>query len=128
MPLANEVNLTQTNENFKSFSNITRRVLKLGSEKWIPHVKAREMEKNTPDLIVLTIGEPDIPVNKKLVKICSDSMNKGRTRYSDRQTDVKHNNLQNNVKLSLLNILNQPDLKLSEKISFAFLELKQLFS
>ena len=82
MPLANEVKLTQMNKNFKSFSNITRRVLKLGSEKWIPHVKAREMEKNTPDLIVLTIGEPDIPVNKKLVKICSDSMNKGRTRYS----------------------------------------------
>ena len=54
------------------------------SEKWIPHVKAREMEKNTPDLIVLTIGEPDIPVNKKLVKICSDSMKKGRTRYVNR--------------------------------------------
>ena len=82
MPLANEVKLTQMNKNFKSFSNITRRVLKLGSEKWIPHVKAREMEKNTPDLIILTIGEPDIPVNKQLVKICSDSMKKGRTRYS----------------------------------------------
>ena len=74
--------MTHLNNNLKNFSAITQRVLKLGSEKWIPHVKAREMENDTPDLIVLTIGEPDIPVNKKLVSICFDSMKNGRTRYS----------------------------------------------
>ena len=68
---------------FSSYSSITNRVLSLGSEKWIPHVKARQMEKNTPDLITLTIGEPDIPVSVELIETCYKSMKTGRTRYSN---------------------------------------------
>jgi len=42
------------------FASITKRVAKLGSEKWTPHLRAKKMAKIDPDVILLTIGQPDI--------------------------------------------------------------------
>ena len=45
------------------FASITKRVAKLGSEKWMPHLKAKKMAEFDPDVILLTIGQPDISVS-----------------------------------------------------------------
>ena len=65
------------------FASITKRVAKLGSEKWLPHLRAKKMAEIDPNVILLTIGQPDIAVSSDLANIAIDSIKKGRTGYSN---------------------------------------------
>ena len=65
------------------FASITKRVAKLGSEKWLPHLRAKKMAEMDPNVILLTIGQPDIAVSSDLANIAIESIKKGRTGYSN---------------------------------------------
>ncbi|MCD1635352.1 pyridoxal phosphate-dependent aminotransferase [Martelella mediterranea] len=65
------------------YASITRRLRDLGGDKWAVHNAARDRNAQGEAIIMLTIGEPDIPTDPDLVEICAQSMRKGRTRYSN---------------------------------------------
>ena len=65
------------------FSKLTDRISDLGSDKWLLHLEARKLKKNNPNIIELTIGEPDQPPPEELIEICCESMRSGRTKYSN---------------------------------------------
>ena len=56
---------------------------KLGSEKWLPHLRAKKMAEIDPNVILLTIGQPDIAVSSDLANIAIESIKNGRTGYSN---------------------------------------------
>ena len=65
------------------FASITERVAKLGSEKWTPHLRAKKMAEIDPNVILLTIGQPDISVSDELTNITIKAIKEGRTGYSN---------------------------------------------
>ena len=65
------------------FASITKRVAKLGSEKWLPHLRAKKIAEIDPNVILLTIGQPDIAVSSDLANIAIESIKNGRTGYSN---------------------------------------------
>ena len=56
------------------FTSITRRVADLGSKKWLPHLRAKKMAETDPNVILLTIGQPDIPTSSALIDIVEKSL------------------------------------------------------
>jgi arginine:pyruvate transaminase len=65
------------------YASITERLADLGSDKWALHVAARQRAASGEPIIELTIGEPDIPPDPKLIAECARAMKAGRTRYSN---------------------------------------------
>jgi len=65
------------------FTSITRRVTDLGSKKWMPHLNAKKLAETDPNVILLTIGEPDIPVSDTLIDVVEKAIRDGRTGYSN---------------------------------------------
>ncbi len=65
------------------YSSIVDNLKHLGSDKWSLHYQARERIASGMEVIELTIGEPDVPVEDELIKRCYDSMCRGRTKYSN---------------------------------------------
>jgi len=65
------------------YASITNRLTGLGSGKWAVHVEARDMVHSGIPVIELTIGEPDLAPDKRLLDECARSMYAGRTRYSN---------------------------------------------
>ena len=64
------------------YASITNELKSLGSEKWLIHYKAREKISAGMDIIELTIGEPDVPIETDLIEECSKALLSGRTKYS----------------------------------------------
>jgi arginine:pyruvate transaminase len=65
------------------YASITNRLAGLGSGKWAVHVEARAMIQAGTPVIELTIGEPDVAPDRRLLDECARSMYAGRTRYSN---------------------------------------------
>lgn len=65
------------------YASITDRLANLGSDKWDVHVRGRQMLAAGKPVIELTIGEPDVAPDQKLLDVCADAMRAGRTRYSN---------------------------------------------
>lgn len=65
------------------YASITDRLARLGSDKWVIHLRGRHMAQTDETVIELTIGEPDVPPHEALLDICCDAMRAGRTRYSN---------------------------------------------
>lgn len=65
------------------YASITDRLASLGSEKWGIHLRGRELASQGKPVIELTIGEPDLPPDARLLDACAASMRAGRTRYSN---------------------------------------------
>jgi len=63
-------------------TSITKRLSKLGSEKWALHLRARALAAQSIDILELTIGEPDIAPDASLLEECRRAMFAGRTGYS----------------------------------------------
>ena len=70
------------------YSGITDRLINLGGEKWAVHNAGRARIAAGEQIIELTIGEPDIPVDPALIDVCEASMRKGRTHYSNGRGEV----------------------------------------
>lgn len=65
------------------YSSITDRLAGTGSEKWDIHVRGRVLAAQGRPVIELTIGEPDVPPDPRLLDVCAEAMRAGRTRYSN---------------------------------------------
>jgi arginine:pyruvate transaminase len=65
------------------YASITERLADLGSGKWTLHLRARELKRSGADIIELTIGEPDLPIDPRLLAEAERAMNAGRYRYSN---------------------------------------------
>ncbi len=64
-------------------ASILDRVAGLGSDKWRVHVRARQMLARGEPVILLTIGEPDLPTPAELVAATHRALLAGRTGYSN---------------------------------------------
>ena len=65
------------------YASITNRLSGLGSGKWALHSEARAMIHAGVPVIELTIGEPDVAPDRRLLDECARAMYAGRTRYSN---------------------------------------------
>ncbi|MFD1880491.1 pyridoxal phosphate-dependent aminotransferase [Paracoccus pacificus] len=65
------------------YSSVGARLDGLGSGKWAVHFLGRKLRAQGRDIIELTIGEPDLPVDPDLIEVAVDAMRAGRTAYSD---------------------------------------------
>jgi arginine:pyruvate transaminase len=65
------------------YASITSRLTGLGSGKWAVHAEARNMIHTGIPVIELTIGEPDVAPDQRLLDECARAMYAGRTRYSN---------------------------------------------
>lgn len=65
------------------YAGITDRLAQLGGEKWAIHNEGRKRQAAGQSIIELTIGEPDIPVDPKLIEVTYEAMKRGRTHYSN---------------------------------------------
>ena len=64
-------------------SSVLDRVAGLGSDKWLVHMRARQLVARGVDVILLTIGEPDQPMPPELIATTHDALRAGRTGYSN---------------------------------------------
>jgi len=65
------------------YASITDRLASLGSEKWAIHAAARRMKGEGVPVIELTIGEPDVAPDTRLLDEAERAMRAGRYRYSN---------------------------------------------
>lgn len=65
------------------YAAVTDRLAGLGSDKWAVHIRAKAMKAAGGDVILLTIGEPDIATPPQLVEAAHAAMKAGRTGYSN---------------------------------------------
>ncbi|WP_368185054.1 pyridoxal phosphate-dependent aminotransferase [Aestuariibius sp. HNIBRBA575] len=65
------------------YAPITERLANLGGAKWEVYNHARILKNQGHDIIDLTIGEPDVPAPANLIEATIQSLNAGRTRYSN---------------------------------------------
>ncbi|MEE2774661.1 MAG: pyridoxal phosphate-dependent aminotransferase [Pseudomonadota bacterium] len=94
------------------YSTLLENLTHLGSEKWSLHYLAREKVASGTEVIELTIGEPDVPVDESLIEECYNSMRAGRTRYSNGRGEknlldqiTNRYNKRNTLKISNENIV-----------------------
>jgi arginine:pyruvate transaminase len=62
---------------------ILDRLAGLGGAKWEIHYRARALAAEGRDVIVLTIGEPDVPAPAPLAEVAVAALRAGRTGYSE---------------------------------------------
>ncbi|WAJ28063.1 pyridoxal phosphate-dependent aminotransferase [Antarcticirhabdus aurantiaca] len=65
------------------YAAITDRLADLGSGKWEVHALGRRLRAEGHPVIELTIGEPDVAPDARLLDACEAGMRAGRTRYSN---------------------------------------------
>ncbi|MDZ7906579.1 MAG: pyridoxal phosphate-dependent aminotransferase, partial [Cypionkella sp.] len=65
------------------FAPIVDRLSGLGSAKWAVHVRAKQMLAQGRDLIMLSIGEPDVPPAAELLDAAKAGIDAGRLGYSN---------------------------------------------
>jgi arginine:pyruvate transaminase len=71
------------------FAPIVDRLSGLGSAKWAVHVRAKEMLAEGRDLIMLSIGEPDVPPATALLDAAKAGIDAGRLGYSNGRGEPK---------------------------------------
>ena len=65
------------------YASVTERLAGLGGAKWAVHFRARELERAGREVILLTVGEPDVPTPPPLRAAAEAALRAGRTGYSD---------------------------------------------
>jgi arginine:pyruvate transaminase len=70
------------------YAAILDRLAGLGSDKWAVHFRAKERRRAGDAIILLTIGEPDLPPSQDLIAAAHDAMQAGRTGYSNGQGET----------------------------------------
>jgi arginine:pyruvate transaminase len=64
------------------FARISDRLTGLGAAKWAVHSESLRRAALGQSIIILSIGEPDLPPPAKVLDQAADSMRSGRTRYA----------------------------------------------
>ena len=67
------------------YASISGRLAGLGSDKWAVHIEGRKRMAAGTDMIMLSIGEPDLPPPAAVLDAATDAMRAGRTKYADGQ-------------------------------------------
>jgi arginine:pyruvate transaminase len=70
------------------YAAIVDRLAGLGSDKWAVHFRAKQRRLAGDEIILLTIGEPDLPPSPDLVAATCAAMQAGRTGYSNGQGEA----------------------------------------
>jgi arginine:pyruvate transaminase len=70
------------------YGDITSRLANLGGDKWAVHLKALKMKAEGADIVVASIGEPEIPPSPILMQGCHDALTAGRAGYSNGQGEA----------------------------------------
>jgi arginine:pyruvate transaminase len=65
------------------YASITERLAGLGNAKWGVHLRAVKLRAEGRDILMMTIGEPDIETPKELIETAKMAMDAGRTGYSN---------------------------------------------
>ena len=60
------------------YAAVTERLAGLGGAKWEVHAMAKAMIAAGEDVLLLTIGEPDVPPPSALIDTAKAAMNEGR--------------------------------------------------
>jgi arginine:pyruvate transaminase len=66
----------------RRFSSLAERIEALGSATWLVHRVARERVAAGRDVIVLSLGEPDVATPEPIVDAAASALRAGRTRYT----------------------------------------------
>lgn len=64
------------------FSSVVERIAGEGAEAWLIHYKAREAQERGEDVIVLSIGDPDLPAPAPVLERALDALRAGDLRYT----------------------------------------------
>jgi len=64
------------------FSSLVERIAGEGAEAWAIHYKAREAQERGEDVIVLSIGDPDLPAPAPVLERAIDALRAGDLRYT----------------------------------------------
>jgi arginine:pyruvate transaminase len=64
------------------FSAVVERIAGEGAEAWTMHYKARESQERGEDVIVLSIGDPDLPAPAPVLERAIDALRAGDLRYT----------------------------------------------
>jgi aspartate/methionine/tyrosine aminotransferase len=64
------------------FSSVVERIAGEGAEAWTIHYKAREAQERGEDVIVLSIGDPDLPAPAPVLERAIDALRAGDLRYT----------------------------------------------
>ena len=64
------------------FSAVVERIAGEGAEAWTMHYKAREAQERGEDVIVLSIGDPDLPAPAPVLERALDALRAGDLRYT----------------------------------------------
>jgi aspartate/methionine/tyrosine aminotransferase len=64
------------------FSSVVERIAGEGAEAWTIHYKAREAQERGEDVIVLSIGDPDLPALAPVLERAIDALRAGDLRYT----------------------------------------------
>jgi arginine:pyruvate transaminase len=64
------------------YAPVTERLAGLGGAKWAVHERARVLQREGRDVILLTLGEADLPTPPALIGAAHQAMRAGRTGYS----------------------------------------------
>ncbi len=64
------------------FSRLTDRLAGLGSEKWAVHVAGRARLQRGEPVLMLSIGEPDLPPDAAVLEAAIHALRRGRSRYA----------------------------------------------
>ncbi|WP_422050777.1 pyridoxal phosphate-dependent aminotransferase [Shimia sp.] len=70
------------------YGDITSRLANLGGDKWAVHLKALKMKADGADIVIASIGEPEIPPSPILMQSCHDALTAGRAGYSNGQGET----------------------------------------
>ncbi len=65
------------------YASITKRLAGLGSAKWDVHSRAVKLRAEGRDVLMMTIGEPDVQTPDGLIETAKKAMDAGRTGYSN---------------------------------------------
>jgi arginine:pyruvate transaminase len=60
----------------------------LGGDKWAVHLNALKMKADGADVVIASIGEPEIPPSPVLMQGCHDALTAGRAGYSNGQGEA----------------------------------------
>lgn len=64
------------------FSSVVERIAGEGAEAWTIHYKARDAQERGEDVIVLSIGDPDLPAPAPVLERAIDALRAGDLRYT----------------------------------------------
>ncbi|MBL4750452.1 MAG: pyridoxal phosphate-dependent aminotransferase [Amylibacter sp.] len=65
------------------YASITERLSGLGSAKWEVHLRAVKLRAEGRDILMMTIGEPDVETPDGLIETAKKALDAGRTKYSN---------------------------------------------